>query len=33
MKVLNLRREFEALKMKQIETVREFSDRISKVVT
>ncbi|CAJ2652705.1 unnamed protein product [Trifolium pratense] len=33
MQVLNLRREFEALKMKEIETVREFSDRISKVVS
>ena len=33
MKVLNLRREFEALKMKETETVREFFDRISKVVT
>ena len=33
MKVSNLRREFEALKMKETETVREFSDRISKVVT
>ncbi|CAJ2652692.1 unnamed protein product [Trifolium pratense] len=33
MQVLNLRREFEALKMKETETVREFSDRISKVVS
>jgi len=33
MKVLNLRREFEALKMKETEYVREFSDRISEVVT
>jgi len=33
MKVLNLRREFEALQMKETKTVRDFSDRISKVVT
>ena len=33
MKVLNLRREFEALKMKETENVRVFSDIISKVVT
>ncbi|XP_045795365.1 uncharacterized protein LOC123889897 [Trifolium pratense] len=33
MQVLNLRREFEALKMKETETVREFSDKISKVVS
>ncbi|GAU33542.1 hypothetical protein TSUD_143350 [Trifolium subterraneum] len=33
MQVLNLRREFEALKMKETEAVREFSDRISKVVS
>ncbi|XP_020214488.1 uncharacterized protein LOC109798576 [Cajanus cajan] len=33
MKVLNLRREFEAIKMKESETVKEFSDRLSKVVT
>ena len=32
MKVLNLIREFEALKMKETESVREFSDKISKVV-
>ncbi|KHN31154.1 hypothetical protein glysoja_012804 [Glycine soja] len=33
MKVLNLRREFEAIKMKEAETVKEFADRLSKVVT
>nr|KYP49369.1 Retrovirus-related Pol polyprotein from transposon TNT 1-94 [Cajanus cajan] len=33
MKVLNLRREFEAIKMKEAETVKEFADRFSKVVT
>nr|KYP75873.1 Copia protein [Cajanus cajan] len=33
MKVLNLRREFEAIKMKEAETVKEFSDKLSKVVT
>ncbi|WJX17654.1 hypothetical protein P8452_07542 [Trifolium repens] len=33
MQVLNLRREFEALKMKETETVKEFFDRISKVVS
>ncbi|XP_058784841.1 uncharacterized protein LOC131659704 [Vicia villosa] len=33
MQVLNLRWESEALKMKETETVREFSDRISKVVS
>jgi len=31
--VLNLRREFEAIKMKETETVKEFADRLSKVVT
>nr|KYP37537.1 hypothetical protein KK1_041260 [Cajanus cajan] len=33
MKGLNLRREFDAIKMKQAETVKEFADRLSKVVT
>ena len=33
MQILNLRREFEAIKMKEAETVKEFSDRLSKVVT
>nr|KYP35474.1 Retrovirus-related Pol polyprotein from transposon TNT 1-94 [Cajanus cajan] len=33
MKVLNLRREFEAIKMKEAETVKEFAHRLSKVVT
>lgn len=33
MKVLNLRREFEAIKMKEAETVKDFADRLSKVVT
>nr|KYP36444.1 Retrovirus-related Pol polyprotein from transposon TNT 1-94 [Cajanus cajan] len=33
MKVLNLIREFEAIKMKEAETVKEFADRLSKVVT
>jgi len=33
MKVLNLRREFETIKMKEAETVKEFVNRLSKVVT
>ena len=32
MQVLNMRREFEAIKMKEAETVKEFSDRLTKVV-
>ena len=32
MRVLNLRREFELLRMKETETVKEYSDRIMKVV-
>nr|KYP38347.1 hypothetical protein KK1_040419 [Cajanus cajan] len=32
-RMLNLRREFEAIKMKEAETVKEFVDRLSKVVT
>lgn len=31
--MLNLRREFEAIKMKEAETVKDFADRLSKVVT
>ena len=33
MQVLNLKREFEATKMKEVETVKEFSNRLSKIVT
>jgi len=33
MKVLNLRREFEVIKMKEFEIVEEFLDKLSKVVT
>ncbi|XP_022873787.1 uncharacterized protein LOC111392642 [Olea europaea var. sylvestris] len=32
MKVLNLRREFESLKMKETESVKDYSDRLMKVV-
>ena len=32
MQVLNLRREFEALKMKETENVKEFSDKVLRVV-
>jgi len=33
MKVLNLRREFEAIRMKESKIVKEFFDRLYKVVT
>ena len=32
MQILNLRREFESLKMKDSETIKEFSDKLMKVV-
>ena len=32
MQVLNLRREFKAIKMKEVETAKEFLDRLSKIV-
>ena len=33
MQVLNLRREFELLRMKETETVKEYADRLMKVVS
>ena len=32
MQLVNLRREFESLKMKDSETIKEFSDKLMKVV-